>query len=42
MWNLILKKREKEKMNLFKKQKWTYRYEKQTYGYQRGNMVGEG
>ena len=27
-------------MNLFTKQKQTYRYQKQTYGYQRGNMVG--
>ena len=27
-------------MNLFTKQKQTYRYGKQTYGYQRGNMGG--
>ena len=27
-------------MNLFTKQKQTYRYQKQTYGYQRGNMRG--
>ena len=27
-------------MNLFIKQKQTYRYQKQTYGYQRGNLVG--
>ena len=27
-------------MNLFTKQKQTYRYRKQTYGYQRGNTVG--
>ena len=27
-------------MNLFTKQKQTYRYRKQTYGYQRGHMVG--
>ena len=29
-------------MNLFIKQKQTYRYPKQTYGYQRGNSVGGG
>ena len=27
-------------INLFKKQKQTYRYRKQTYGYQRGNTGG--
>ena len=27
-------------MNLFIKQKKTYRYQKQTYGYQRGNVGG--
>ena len=27
-------------MNLFTKQKQTYRYQKQTSGYQRGNVVG--
>ena len=27
-------------MNLFTKQKQTYRYRKQTYGYQMGNMAG--
>ena len=27
-------------MNLFTKQKQTYRYREQTYGYQRGNVVG--
>ena len=27
-------------MNLFTKQKQTYRHRKQTYGYQRGNMGG--
>ena len=27
-------------MNLFTKQKQIYRYQKQTYGYQTGNMVG--
>ena len=27
-------------MNLFTKQKQIYRYQKQTYGYQMGNMVG--
>ena len=27
-------------MNLFTKQKQTYRYQKQTYGYQRGNVGG--
>ena len=27
-------------MNLFTKQKQTYRYQKQTYGYQRGNLEG--
>ena len=27
-------------MNLFTKQKQTYRYRKQTYGYQRGKVVG--
>ena len=29
-------------MNLFTKQKQTYRHRKQTYGYQRGNMGGGG
>ena len=29
-------------MNLFTKQKETYRYRKQTYSYQRGNMGGGG
>ena len=38
MWNLIFKKM--IQMNLFTKQKQTYRYPKQTYGYQRGNMAG--
>ena len=38
MWNLILKK--KIKMNLFTKQKQTYRYQKQTYGYQGGKGGG--
>ena len=38
MWNLTLKKIQ---MNLFTKQKQTYRYQKQTYGYQRGNVVWE-
>ena len=28
-------------MNLFTKQKQTYRYRKQTYGYQRGNVEGK-
>ena len=28
-------------MNIFTKQKQTCRYQKQTYGYQRGNMVGK-
>ena len=36
MWNL--KKKKKIQMNLFTKQKQTYRYQKQTYGYQRGNL----
>ena len=27
-------------MNLFTKQEQTYRYKKQTYGYQRGNVAG--
>ena len=27
-------------MNLFTEQKQTYRYRKQTYGYQRGNVAG--
>ena len=27
-------------MNLFTKQKETYRYRKQTYGYQKGNVAG--
>ena len=27
-------------MNLFTKQKQTYRYQKQTYGYEGGNVVG--
>ena len=27
-------------MNLFTKQEQTYRYRKQTYGYQRGNVGG--
>ena len=38
MWNLIFKK--EIQMNLFTKQRQTYRYEKQTYGYQRSNMEG--
>ena len=38
MWNLIFKK--KIQMNLFTKWKQTYRHQKQTYGYQRGNMEG--
>ena len=29
-------------MNLLKKQKQTHRHRKQTYGYQRGNVGGEG
>ena len=29
-------------MNLFTKKKQTYRRQKQTYGYQRGNVWGEG
>ena len=29
-------------MNLFTKQKQTYRYQKQTHGYQRGKVSGEG
>ena len=29
-------------MNLFTKQKQTHRFQKQTYGYQRQNMVGGG
>ena len=29
-------------VNLVTKQKQSYRYGKQTYGYQRGNMEGEG
>ena len=29
-------------MNLFKKQKQTHRLQKQTYGYQRGRVGGEG
>ena len=37
MWNLTFKKIQ---MNLFTKQKQTYRYRKQTYGYQRGKVVG--
>ena len=36
MWNL------KYDTNLFRKQKQTHRYRKQTYGYQRGKGVGEG
>ena len=28
-------------MNLFTKQKQTYKYQKQTYGYQRGNVAGK-
>ena len=32
----------KTALNLFTKQKQTYRYQKQTYGYQRGNVGGEG
>ena len=35
-WNL------KYDTNLFRKQKQTHRYRKQTYGYQRGKGVGEG
>ena len=38
MWNVIFKKL--VPINLFTKQKQTYRYRKQTYGYQRGNMGG--
>ena len=41
MWNLISKKM--IQMNLFTKQKQTYRCQKETYGYQSGNVgVGEG
>ena len=29
-------------MNLFTKQKQTYRYGKQTYGYRKGDVVGGG
>ena len=29
-------------MNLFTKQKQIYSFQKQTYGYQRGNMLGGG
>ena len=32
--------KKKIQMNLFTKQKQTYRYQKQTYGYQRGNTMG--
>ena len=35
MWNLILKMIQ---MNLLTKQKQSYRYQKQTYGDQRGNV----
>ena len=30
------------RMNLFTKQKETHRYGNQTYGYQRGKVIGEG
>ena len=36
MWNL----KEMIQMNLFTKQKQTHRHWKQTYGYQKGNVVG--
>ena len=36
MWNL----RKMIQMNLFTKQKQTYRYRRQTHGYQRGNVGG--
>ena len=39
MWNL---KKKMIKMNLFTKQKQTHRLQKQTYGYQRGKVGGEG
>ena len=39
MWNLILKMIQ---MNLFTKQKQIHRFQKQTYGYQRGNVGREG
>ena len=39
MWDLILKKKQ---INLFTKQKQTYRYWKQTDGYQTGNVRGGG
>ena len=38
MWNLIFKKM--IQMNLFTKQKQTYRYRKQIYGDQRRHVVG--
>ena len=37
MWTLIFKM---IKVNLFTKQKQTHRFQKQTYGYQRGNAGG--
>ena len=39
MWNLIFKMIQ---MNLSAKQKQTHRFWKQTYGYQRGNVRGQG
>ena len=38
MWNL----KNKIQMNLFTKQKQTYRLRKQTYGYHRGKVPGHG
>ena len=38
IWNL----KKMIQMNLFKKQKQTHRFKKQTYDYQRGKVVGEG
>ena len=34
VWNL----KKMIQMNLFTKQKWTYRHRRQTYGYQRGEL----
>ena len=38
MWNL----KTRIQMNLFTKEKYTHRLRKQTYGYQRGKVGGEG
>ena len=39
-YHLYVESKKVIQMNLFTKQKQTYRYRKQTYGYQRGKVAG--